>query len=147
MGLIFACLFQMLVSVPLVFTKVYFLATIESGLSITGLYGGIFLSFMVGAVLELTIHKHKQKRVMKGLGGRVAPEEKMGLVLVSSILFPISMFSWAWTAQPHIHWFLPLLAGAAVGFAGFSIIVCLLPPGSYPQQKEKKTNLQHYSSA
>jgi len=122
-GFIFGCLFQTLVSVPLVFTKVYKVDLIGSGFTELGISGGMLASVLVLMMLELTIHQRAQKRVMSGLGGSVAPEEKLQLVLFGSIMFPIGLFWWAWSAQEQIHWFLPILSGVALGFSGLSIIV------------------------
>lgn len=122
-GFVFGCLFQTLVSVPLVFTKVYKVDLIGSGFTELGILGGMLASVLVLMTLELTIHQRAQKRVMSGLGGNVAPEEKLQLVLFGSIMFPIGLFWWAWSAREQIHWFLPILSGVALGFAGLSIIV------------------------
>ncbi|KAF8455205.1 major facilitator superfamily domain-containing protein [Terfezia claveryi] len=124
-GFVFGCLFQTLVSVPLVFTKVYKVDLIGSGFSELGILGGMLASVLILIILELTVHQRAQKRVMSGLGGNVAPEEKLQLVLLASIMFPIGLFWWAWSAQEKIHWFLPILSGVALGFAGLSIILGL----------------------
>ncbi|RPB24989.1 MFS general substrate transporter [Terfezia boudieri ATCC MYA-4762] len=124
-GFVFGCMFQTLVSVPLVFTKVYKVDLIESGFSELGISGGMLVSVLVLIILELTVHQRAQKRVMSGLGGNVAPEEKLQLVLLGSIMFPIGLFWWAWSAREKIHWFLPILSGVALGFAGLSIILGL----------------------
>ncbi|KAF8453746.1 MFS multidrug transporter-like protein [Kalaharituber pfeilii] len=122
-GFVFGCLFQTLVSVPLVFGVVYKLDAIESGFTILGIAGGMFLSLLVLVVLDLTIHRRAQRRIMTWLGGRLAPEERLSLALIGSIMFPISLFWWAWGARENVHWFLPILGGITVGFAGFSIIL------------------------
>ncbi|KAF8423299.1 major facilitator superfamily domain-containing protein [Tirmania nivea] len=124
-GFVFGCLFQTLVSVPLVFTKVYKVDLIGSGFTELGISGGMLASVLVLMILELTIHQRAQKRAMSGLGGNVAPEEKLQLVLFGSIMFPIGLFWWAWSAQEQIHWFLPILSGVILGFSGLSIILGL----------------------
>lgn len=125
MGFVFGCLTQLLISVPLVFAKVYHVDLVGSDFTILGISGGVVICVIVSIILELTVYKRAQERMMSGLGGRVAPEEKLQLLLCGSVLFPVSLFWWAWSAQERIHWFLPILAGIAIGFAGFSIIVSL----------------------
>jgi DHA1 family multidrug resistance protein-like MFS transporter len=62
-------------------------------------------------------------------------EHRLVPAIVGSILLPIGLFLFAWTADPHIHWTVPLIGVAIFTFGHFWTMQSLFIyiPFSYPQ--------------
>lgn len=91
----------------------------------TPLIGSLpFLSIIIGVVIGGTIitifTKTRFARKMKK-HGRVVPEERLPPMMIGAVLFPIGLFWFAWTSNPHITWVPQVLAGIPLG-AGVLII-------------------------
>lgn len=72
------------------------------------------LGIIVGAVIGgLGVrYKTAQDRKRVADGHKPVPEDRLPLAMIGGIIFPISMFWFAWTAQYNsIHWIVPTLAG------------------------------------
>lgn len=86
-----------------------------------------FLSVFVGALLAyvcLPLQQKWERRMIAKSHGELRPEERLGW-LVTSPLFPISLFWLAWTALPSVHWISPVLAVGAFGFVSHIIFVAI----------------------
>ncbi|KAI0314721.1 MFS general substrate transporter [Amylostereum chailletii] len=53
-------------------------------------------------------------------------EQRLKVVLPACALLPVSLFWFAWTSGPEIHWAAPALAGVAFGYAMMAIFMCFL---------------------
>ena len=47
---------------------------------------------------------------------------------IGGLVIPIALFAYGWTAQEHIHWIVPILATAVLGFG---LVATSLPAASY----------------
>jgi DHA1 family multidrug resistance protein-like MFS transporter len=62
-----------------------------------------------GIILYLLSLKHKNKIES---GHRMTPEDRLPAAIVGGVLFPVTMFWFAWTAEFNsIHWIVPTIAG------------------------------------
>jgi hypothetical protein len=55
----------------------------------------------------------------------VKPEKRLELAVICSWCLVVSMFWFAWTSGPHIHWVSPLLAMVLLGIAMLGLFVSL----------------------
>ena len=90
--------------------------------------GGLaFLSFLVGVVLAFiytTLDDLRYKHTAMTMNGAsVPPEVRLPPALVGSICLPISLFWFAWTNDPSIHWSVSIIASIPLGFGLFAIFV------------------------
>lgn len=86
-----------------------------------GQVGLTFLSILVGIVLVGAFacplqERYYQRKVAEG-GGSTVPETRLPLMMICSLLLPISLFIFAWTSNPNTHWAGPLVSGIPFGFA------------------------------
>lgn len=85
-----------------------------------------FLAVFIGAVigfLSLPAQLAWQRRCIRKKG-ELGPEDRLGW-LVTSPLFPISLFWFAWTSAPNIHWSSSVIATAVFGFSSHLIFVAI----------------------
>lgn len=85
--------------------------------------GLIFISLLVGffgAVFVIAVPQQRYETIVRGNlqdGVTFPPEAKLHQMLWASLLPPIGLFIFAWTAPfPHVHWI-----GASVGMAVFAL--------------------------
>ncbi|KAJ1546351.1 hypothetical protein HK096_005196 [Nowakowskiella sp. JEL0078] len=94
-----------------------------SGLNFISMGLGFFLATQIAAPLTDIIYKKLKIRY----GGVGIPEFRIPLMIPGAILTPIGMFIYGWSAQYHLHWFIPNLgvfifcAGIAMGFQCISV--------------------------
>jgi MFS family permease len=60
--------------------------------------------------------------------GELKPERRLLHMVLGLATFPVGMFLYAWTIQPAIHWIVPLIGTAIVGF---SMLLTILPTENY----------------
>jgi hypothetical protein len=75
--------------------------TFQVGLCFLGIAVGIFIGIFTNIFQE----RFYQKRC-KAVGEPV-PEARIALAMVASITLPISLFWFAWTSFPSVHWIVP----------------------------------------
>jgi len=106
----YGVIFLFLLIVPLTFSHHRDASTLTSNLPL--------LSFTVGFILYLPI-VHFVNRVYRA---RPRPETRLLAVIVAAIIFPMSLFWWAWTAPyASIHWIIPTLAGVPFAMASLAV--------------------------
>ena len=75
-----------------------------------GLGVGIVIGvFVCGATLDWYLKR-------AAAGGRTKPEHRLPLLAVGGILIPMGLFIYRWTLNFHIHWIVPILSAALIGF-------------------------------
>ncbi|GAA5828309.1 hypothetical protein JCM5353_003296 [Sporobolomyces roseus] len=68
-----------------------------------------FIGAAIGTLTNIFIQDPMYKRAVVNGGGRAKPEVRLYSAGVGSILFSVSLFCFAWTARPWIHWFVPCI--------------------------------------
>ena len=56
------------------------------------------------------------------------PEYRLPLLAVGGIVIPAALFAYGWTLQAHVHWIVPIISTA---FVGFGLIATTIPVSSY----------------
>lgn len=122
-GFAFAMMFSFLGSFTYVYTTVYHFNSKEVGLAFIGLIVGLFFSVIVFGALDRTLYQ----KARIAAGGNAAPEHRLYAMMVGSVLLPIGLFWFAWSARPGVHWIVPVLAGVPFGCANLLIFVSSSP--------------------
>ncbi|KAK5691194.1 hypothetical protein LTR97_011846 [Elasticomyces elasticus] len=96
----------------------------NSGVGQLPLIGTVLGACLGGAYVFYDSAKYK-KHVLAGHTRR--PEDRLGVGMIGGILFPITMFWFAWTAEFNsIHWIVPTLAGVFLSTSILLIFVAYL---------------------
>ncbi|OTB06209.1 hypothetical protein M426DRAFT_72495 [Hypoxylon sp. CI-4A] len=102
---------------PIVFQGIYGFNLGECGLAYLAVVAAVVL---VGIPYCSYIYCYVIPSARKGR--KFEPEERLLPALFASVLVPIGLFLFAWTARPDVHWMLPTI-GAALTSAGMVIII------------------------
>ncbi|KAJ7639390.1 major facilitator superfamily domain-containing protein [Roridomyces roridus] len=102
------------------FTEVYGFNTGTSGLTYIGLGVGFFAAtgFSAKAGNELYL------RLAEKNGGKGTPEMRIPALIVGSLIVPIGLFWFGWSAQAKVHWIMPIIGS---GIFGCGMMTTYLP--------------------
>ena len=108
---------------PIIFEGIYHMNSGVAGLA--------FLPIILGAVFSLGIfiwYDHILQRAKKANASWASIEEyrRLPLACLGGPLYVISLFWLGWTASPHVHWIVPMLAGVPFGMGFLLIFMALL---------------------
>ncbi|RDL37995.1 MFS multidrug transporter-like protein [Venustampulla echinocandica] len=88
---------------------------------------GTIVGAVTGGIIIFFYSSHQQKTMLAGQKGR--PEDRLPIAMAGGILFPITMFWFAWTAEYNsIHWIVPTIAGT---FLSTSIVLVFVAYFNY----------------
>ncbi|GAA6029059.1 hypothetical protein JCM8097_001573 [Rhodosporidiobolus ruineniae] len=119
LALIYSLLYSLFFAYPIVFLAHSFNAG-EIGLTFLSVAIGIVIVSSVGIPLQ---EKYYMGQVAKLNGGIPPPEARLPLMMVCSILLPISEFIFAATSMPKVHWAGALVSGIPFGVSLVGIYV------------------------
>ncbi|KAK0111172.1 hypothetical protein ONS95_001548 [Cadophora gregata] len=86
---------------------------------------GTAIGAVIGGSIIFAVSAHDRKRLEAGHKG--VPEDRLPVAMVGGILFPITMFWFAWSGQYNsVHWIVPTLAGVFLGTSILLIFVAYL---------------------
>jgi DHA1 family multidrug resistance protein-like MFS transporter len=88
---------------------------------------GILIGVLLGAGTITWTTKTRFARKMKK-HGKVIPEERLVPMMFGAIIFPIGLFWFAWTSNPHITWVPQAISGI---FIGWGILMIFLQGLNY----------------
>lgn len=115
-GLVYSIMYLWFEAFPIVFLEVKGFTLIEMGTA----YISIMIGIIIGASFYVPwIHHKFTKKLLDGKD--VVPEVFIPLAIVGSVLMPIGVFIFGWTAAPDLHWIGPLI-GAVIFAAGGLVI-------------------------
>ncbi|CAN6649754.1 probable drug/proton antiporter Yhk8p [Trichomonascus vanleenenianus] len=115
-GFTLAIVYFFFVAFPIVFEDVYGFTVQYVGLSFLGYTIGMLLSSASYPLWE----KYRQHQIATN-GGVSEPEMRLPQMAVGAVLLPVSLFWFAWTIYPSIHWMSPVLASTLFGMACFCL--------------------------
>lgn len=107
-----------------VFTVQYQFSTAVVGLA----YGGMGIGFTVGVILMYLTSDRLLAKKTAANNGITKPEFRLPPMVYSSPVLPLGVLLYGWTAQLKLHWVLPQIGTALVGFG---LILVLMPLQTY----------------
>ncbi|KAI4100756.1 MAG: hypothetical protein L6R37_005293 [Teloschistes peruensis] len=112
MAYIYGLMYLVLSTFPVLWADRY-----HESVGIVGLnYISMGLGFMIGAQVFAPLNDRIYRILKKGNDGVGKPEYRVPTMVPGSVLVPIGLFIYAWTAQYHTHWI-----GPNIGVAIFSV--------------------------
>jgi Major Facilitator Superfamily len=123
----FAIQYSFFVAFPTIFKEQYGLDLRSQGLTFVGLGVGILIAIIAIIInskyiyAPLAIRWKKQNAQdrgesrTKGAASTPPPEWRLFTAFPGSILIPVSLFLFGWTARPSVHWIVPVIAEALFG--------------------------------
>jgi DHA1 family multidrug resistance protein-like MFS transporter len=107
----FALLYTFIVGTPYVFTTTYAFSVRQQSLSFFGLVIGAISATVVLILMDHLIYRPIKLRFrLSSPALEFPPEHRLYPSMIGSLITPIGLFIFAWTARPDIHWALPVVA-------------------------------------
>ncbi|KAF2178637.1 MFS general substrate transporter [Zopfia rhizophila CBS 207.26] len=113
-GLIYGLVFLFNESFPLVFGRLHGFTHAQTSLT--------FLGLCVGSLVAPFLHPLQEKHYLRVC----TPESRMWSGLPACFLLPISLFWFAWTSSPHVHYMVPIIASSFFGAGIFVVVLGVL---------------------
>lgn len=85
---------------------------------------GMGLGILIATILNATYYTSLYARTAKKLGHKPPPEEHLKKGMVAAIIGPISLFAFAWTSQPSVHWAASVILSIPFGIAFTFAFTC-----------------------
>lgn len=82
------------------------------------------LGILIATILNATYYSSLYAKKAKELGHKPPPEEHLKKGMVAAIIGPISLFAFAWTSQPSVHWAAPVILSIPFGIAFTFAFTC-----------------------
>jgi hypothetical protein len=118
----FAILYGFFAAFPAVFERIYGFNTGQSGLVFLAIAVGNIIAYLLFILIDrLTFRPMILAAKPKANGNLAPPEVRLYAAMIGAILLPISLFWFAWTARPSIHWICPVIA--SIPFATGNLLV------------------------
>ncbi|CAN6600378.1 probable drug/proton antiporter Yhk8p [Trichomonascus vanleenenianus] len=107
-----AIIYLFMTAFPMVFQEVYGFGVQYVGLSFLGLTIGMCVS-----VAATPLWERMRNKAIQDNGGVSEPEMRTLQMTVGGFIVPISLFMFAWTIYPSVHWMVPIIASGIFGLA------------------------------
>lgn len=139
----FGTQFAFFTAYPYVFERVYSFNTWQCGLTFLGIGTGVVLAAITAVLVDRTVYQkqhaqairegrntvHPEQRLYIGMGGSfgvtigyISPHLADYLEL-QELMIACSLFWFAWTARPDVHWIVPILAGVPFAWGNLTIFL------------------------
>lgn len=83
---------------------------------------GIAVGISLGPLTNLWQERHYQ-RAIRGVKGENVPEARVQLAKLAALVFPVSIFCFAWTTDTSVHPLVPIVASAFWGWSFYTLIL------------------------
>lgn len=118
MAYLYGLMYLMLSTFPTLFSQRYGMSTGIGSLNFIAMGLGFFLGTQITAPLNDALYR----RLKKGNNGVGRPEFRVPIMVPASLLVPVGLFWYGWSAQAQVHWIMPdigaclFCAGVIIGF-------------------------------
>lgn len=95
----------------------------------TGEWGAAFVGLLFGSLVAAIFHPLQESYYLKQVArndGKGVPEARMHLSRFGTFFLPVSLFWFAWTSFPTMHWVLPIIASTFFGAGIYIVILAVL---------------------
>jgi MFS family permease len=123
-GLVYAYTYLLFTSFPLMYEQVYGFDQRSVGLT----YLGCGVGFSIGLVIFGTLSDRNAKKKAQAGDGEWKPEYRLPPLLPGSIVVPIGLFWYGWSAEAHVHWIMPIIG---TGIFALGNLAIFLPVQTY----------------
>lgn len=120
---VYGYLYLLLTTYPRVFGTQYNFSEKNIALVYLGVGVGSLLGLVFTGGISDRLLNHLAKRYNNG---KPKPEYRLPTMLVGSILVPVGLFLYGWSAEEKVHWIAPVIGTAILGAAMMIIFVCIL---------------------
>ncbi|KAJ3788558.1 MFS general substrate transporter [Lentinula aff. detonsa] len=110
-SVVYGTLYALFSAFPIVFETRRGWSAGVGGLAFLGVGAGISVGTATASV-QNTIYR---KAMDRSPNGRAPPEARLHTAMMGGVLVPIGLFWFAWTADPPVHWIVPIIAGFPFG--------------------------------
>ena len=121
MAYVYGLMYLVLSTFPGLWTGVYGESTGIGGLNYIALGLGFFLGTQIGAPFNDWFYR-RLKRKNNNVG---KPEFRVPLMFPGSVLIPIGLFIYGWTAETHQHWILPNIGSFLFALGAIVVFQCI----------------------
>lgn len=105
-------LFAFFAAFPYVFEQNYGFGLTSVGLTFLGQAVGTVIGCVIIVVYQMRYKRKVAWSIKNGNGGKIPPEERLLLAMIGSIMLPVSLFWFGWSAHYRVHWMSPVMAEA-----------------------------------
>ena len=121
-ALIYSIIYLWFEAFPIVFVETYGFTLVELGVSYSSVYIGMF----IGSSLYIAyMYFAYTRKLLEGKAEQVTPEVFLPPTIVGSVVMPIGIFIFGWSASANQHWIGCLIGAALFGAGGFTVIQAL----------------------
>ena len=118
MACLYGLLYLTLSTFPMLWATKYHMSIGTGSLN----YISMGIGFLIGTQIKARLNDNIYARLKKKNNGIEKPEFRVPVMVPASLLVPIGLFMYGWSAQAHTHWIVPdigiclFCAGVIVGF-------------------------------
>ena len=117
-ALIYSIIFLWFEAFPAVFVDTYGFTLVELGVT----YSSVPLGMFIASLLYIAYMYHAYTRkLLEGRAEELTPEVFLLPTIVASVVMPIGIFIFGWTASANLHWIGCLIGAALFGAGGFIV--------------------------
>ncbi|TRM67442.1 major facilitator superfamily domain-containing protein [Schizophyllum amplum] len=113
MAFVYGIYYLMFATFPEFFSTTYGFSAGINGLVYIGLGVGFFAATLVGAKYGNQVYCHLANKLN---GGKGKPEYRIPSLIFGSLIVPIGLMWYGWSAQAKIHWIMPIIGSSIYGF-------------------------------
>lgn len=119
-GIAYGYQYLMLSTFTFVFEERYGFGVGVSGLSFLGLAFGSLSGLAIGPLSDRFLKSKSPSE-----GAERMPEVRLLPLAYTTLFIPVGLFLYGWTVEYHVHWIVPIIGTALVGFGILSVFFCI----------------------
>lgn len=118
----YGLLYILFTTFTFVYREIYGFSADSAGLSFIGAGVGNLLGLAYSGSISDRLLRRKQAK-----GITLRPEDRLDLILTvpATIFLPVGLMIYGWTADKHIHWIVPMVGTAVMGFGMIGSLMCV----------------------
>lgn len=124
-GLVYGYTYLLFTSLNPLYTKTYAFAPSATGLTYLGFGAGCTIGLILFGLLSDASAK---ARTAASATGEWKPEYRLPPLIPGSLLVPMGLFWYGWSAQAHLHWIMPIIGTA---WMGLGTLASFMPAQAY----------------